>query len=126
MGITRESEHPPSVLSSWMTFMNFYGPGIKKGRTIPYAETPDLALMINHFLKLSPLMGHTDPKVTINPKGTTGTFLSNIFEAKPDEIKHPRMILRYLQSKNMKPSDDFAEYRLAMLSYIKELASINR
>lgn len=122
MGITSESEHPPSVLSSWSTFMNFYGPGVKKGKSIPYAESPDLALMINHFLNLNPLQGHTDPKVTIEIKGTTGTFLSNIFEANPEEISHPRMIRRYLESKNLKPSDDFAEYRLAMLSYIKELS----
>jgi hypothetical protein len=124
MGITKESEHPPSVLSSWMPFMNFYGPGIKKGKTIPYAETPDLAIMVNHFLNLSPLKGHTDPKVTIKPAGTTGTFLSNIFEGNPDEIKHPKMIFRYLESKNWKPSDDFAEYRLSMLSYMKELISL--
>jgi hypothetical protein len=123
MGITKESEHPPSVLSSWSPFMSFYGPQIKKGKTIPYAETPDLALMINYFLNLNPLQGHTDPKVTIKQKGTTGTFLSNIFEGNPEDIKHPKMIRRYLESKNFKPSDDFAEYRLSMLSYIKELAS---
>jgi hypothetical protein len=98
--------------------MNFYGPGIKKGKSIPYAETADLALMINHFLKLQPLKGHTDPKVTIEVKGTTGTFLSNIFEGNPEEIMHPEMIRRYLESRNWKPSDDFAEYRMAMLSYI--------
>jgi len=119
MGITRQSEHPPSVLSSWSPFMSFYGPGIKKGKSIPYAETPDLALMINYFLNLKPLQGHTDPKVTIGTKGTTGTFLSNIFEGNQDEIAHPKMIRRYLESKNWKPSDDFAEYRLSMLSFIK-------
>ncbi|HPT21116.1 MAG TPA: alkaline phosphatase family protein [Bacteroidales bacterium] len=120
MGITDKSEHPPSVASSWLTFMNFYGPGIKKGATIPYAETPDIAIMVNHFLNLPPLKGHTDPKVTVEPKGTTGTFLSNIFDGNPDVIEHPKYILRYLQSRNMKPSDDYSEYRLAMLSYIKE------
>ena len=41
----------------------------------------------------------------------------------PDEITHPKMIRRYLESKNWKPSDDFVEYRLSMLSYIKELSS---
>ncbi|HUT43714.1 MAG TPA: hypothetical protein VMW95_05195 [Desulfobacterales bacterium] len=123
MGITKRSEHPPSVPSSWLPFMNFYGPGIKKGTSIPYAETPDLAIMINYFLNLKPLQGHTDPAVTIEPKGTTGTFLSNIFEGNPAEIKHPKFIRRYLESKNWKPSDDYSEYRLAMLSYIKELVS---
>jgi hypothetical protein len=123
MGITSESEHPPSVPSSWSPFMNFYGPGIKKGKSIPYAETPDLALMINHFLKLKPLQGHTDQAVTINPKGTTGTFLSNIFEGNPEQISHPGMIRRYLEMKHWKPSDDFLEYRLFMLTYIKDLNS---
>jgi hypothetical protein len=123
MGTTKESDHPPSVLSSWSPFICFYGPGIKKGKTIPYAETPDLALMINHFLNLNPLQGHTDPKVNIETKGVTATFLSNIFEGNPDEIAHPKMIRKYLESKNLKPSDDFAEYRLAMMHFIKELTS---
>jgi hypothetical protein len=123
MGITSESEHPPSIISSWMPFMCFYGPGIKKGRTIPYAETPDIAIMVNHFLNLSPLKGHTDPNIKLKHKGPTGTLLTNIFEGNPDDIKHPGFILRYLKSRNLKPSDDYSEYRLAMLSYIKELAS---
>jgi hypothetical protein len=79
--------------------------------------------MINYFLHLTPLQGHTDPAVKIEPKGTTGTFLSNIFEGSPTEIKHPKIIRRYLESKNWKPSDDFAEYRLAMLSLIRETSS---
>jgi len=119
MGITKESDHPPSIISSWSPFMNFYGPGIKKGKSIPYAETPDLAIMINHFLGLKPLLGHTDPNVAIKPKGATGTFLSNIFEGNPGEITHPKMIKRYLESKHLKPSDDFAEYRLSMLVYLR-------
>jgi hypothetical protein len=123
MGITKQSDHPPSVLSSWSPFISFYGPGIKKGKSIPYAETPDLALMITYFLNCKPLQGHIDPKVILEPKGTTGIFLSNIFEGNPDEIKHPKLIRRYLESKNWKPSDEYAEYRLAMLSYIKELVS---
>jgi hypothetical protein len=120
MGVTERSDHPPSILSSWSIFLNFYGPGIKKGMSIPYAETPDLAIMINYFLNLKPLQGHTDPAVTINPKGITGTFLSNIFEGNPDGLEHPKFIRRYLESNNWKPSDDYGEYRLAMLKYIKE------
>lgn len=121
MGLEKESEHPPSVSSSWSTFMCFYGPGIKKGKSIPYAETPDLAIMINHFLKLQPLQGYPDRRISFVPRGTTGTFLSNIFEGNPENIQHPMLIRKYLESKNWKPSDDFAEYRLAMLSYMKEL-----
>jgi len=122
MGITKESEHPPSVFSSWLTFMNFYGPGIKKGKTIPYAETPDIALIVNQFLKLSPLQGHIDKKISIEPMGTTGTLLSNIFEGNLEEIVHPQIIRKYLESKNLKPSDDYSEYRMSMLNYIKKLA----
>jgi len=120
MGITSESDHPPSVISSWSPYMNFYGPGIKKGKTIPYAETPDIAIMVNYFLKLTPLKGHTDPKVHLSVNGPTGTFLENIFEGKGDEIKHPKLILKYLESKDLKPSDDFAEYRLYMISHLEE------
>jgi hypothetical protein len=122
MGNTRQSEHPPSVLSSWSPFISFYGPGIKTG-SIPYAETPDLAIMVNYFLNLKPLQGLTDPKVKTVTAGTTGTFLSNIFEGNPGEIEHPKLIRRYLESKNWQPSDDYAEYRLAMISYMKETVS---
>jgi hypothetical protein len=122
MGITSESDHPPSVHSSWLTFMNFYGPGIKKGATIPYAETPDMALVVNHLLRLDPLKGHTDVNINIERRGPTAKLLTNIFEGSPDEIAHPGMIKRYLESKNFKPSDDFSEYRLSMLRFIEELA----
>ncbi len=123
MGITRESDHPPSVFSSWSPFMSYYGPGIKKGKSIPYAETPDIALLVNKFFNLKPLQGHTDPKITGNIKGTTGTLLTNIFEGNPEDIYHPKMIFRYLESRNRKPSDDFTEYRAAMMSFIKEQSS---
>jgi hypothetical protein len=102
--------------------MNFYGPDIKKGATIPYAETPDIAVMIDYLLNLSPLRGHTDPAVTVVPKGPTGTLLTNIFENGPAEINHPKFIRRYLASKNWKPSDDYAEYRSAMLLLLREAA----
>ncbi len=122
MGMTNESEHPPSVISSWKPYMNFYGPGIKKGKSIPYAESPDIAIMIDYFLKLKPLQGHTDPKVTLKPKGTTGTLLTNIFSGHPRELKHPMLIKKFLESKNWKPSDSYADYRLGMISLLKELA----
>lgn len=121
MGLTNESDHPPSVHSSWMTFMDFYGPGIKKGKIIPYAESPDIAIMVNYLLKLPPLKGHTDPNVKVKPSGTTGTLLSNIFEGNPDSVYHPKIIRRYLESKNFRPSDDFSDFRISILTYIKEL-----
>ena len=40
MGQTADSNHQQSVLSSWQTFMAFYGPGVKRGARIPYAEGP--------------------------------------------------------------------------------------
>ena len=125
MGETKHSDHPASVASSWKVFMNFYGPRIKKGKTIPYAEAPDMAVMINHFFKLPPLKGHTDTNVTIEPKGPTGTLLTNIFEGQPYKIDHPKFIKRYLESVNWKPSDEFGEYREAMINYIKELRKID-
>lgn len=118
MGVTSQSDHPPSVISSWSPLICFYGPGIKKGTTIPYAEIPDVAIMINHFLKLKPLNGHIDPDVPHYLRGTTGIFLQNIFEGNPDEIAHPQFIKWYLIRKNRKPSDDYAEYRSAMITFI--------
>ncbi|MDP2885796.1 MAG: alkaline phosphatase family protein, partial [Ignavibacteria bacterium] len=50
MGMTKQSDHPASVISSWQPYMNFYGPGNKRGKTIPYAETPDIDIMIAHWL----------------------------------------------------------------------------
>ncbi|MHC4268505.1 MAG: alkaline phosphatase family protein [Planctomycetota bacterium] len=126
MGISTKSDHPPSIASSWSIFMNFYGPGIKNGTSIPYAETPDIAIMINYLLDIRPLQGHTDPAVTIEPKGTTGTFLKNILVGTPIKIKHPKLIRRYLEDKNWNPSDNYEEYRQAMQSYIKELAFNNK
>jgi len=97
MGITSQSDHPPSVYSSWLTFMNFYGPGIRKGENIPYAESPDLAIMVNYLLRLEPLKGHIDPSVPEATGGVTGTLLTNIFEDKSRMLKHPQMIRRYLK-----------------------------
>jgi hypothetical protein len=125
MGVTDKSDHPASVVSSWMPYMNFYGPGIKKGATIPYAETPDLAVLIRYLLNLPPLQGHLDNKVSVEPRGVTGTLLANIFDGNPTELWHPRLVRRYLESRNWKASDDFADYRTAMLGLIKECARGN-
>jgi hypothetical protein len=119
MGQTSQSGHPQSVLSSWQTFMFFYGPGIKKGATIPYAEGPDVAIMTNYLLGLPPLKGHLDPKVPANLRGVTGVFLTNIFEGQPAEVKHPRLIERYLHS-NMPRGDQYVDYRAAMIKLLSE------
>lgn len=120
MGTTSQSDHSPSEASSWKPVMLFYGPGVKQGATVPYAETPDIALMVAHFLHLPPLRGHLDPTTAVEPKGTTGTFLANILVGGPSEISHPKMIRRYLESKNWKAGNDYAEYREAMLGMMKK------
>jgi hypothetical protein len=120
MGDEMSSTHSPAQASSWNNFMAFYGPGIKKGATIPYAELPDVALMTVHFLGLPPLKGHTDPAVTLAKKGTTGTFLSNIFEGASRDLDHPQYIEKYLQMGTFPSSaDNYAPYRQAMLQLLK-------
>lgn len=114
MGQTSQSNHPQSVLSSWRTFMAFYGPGIKRGATIPYAEGPDVAVMTNHLLGLPPLRGHLDPKVPKNLGRVSGVFLEHIFEGGPADVKHHRMIERYLTS-GMPRGDLYVDYRNAMI-----------
>jgi hypothetical protein len=119
MGQTSESGHPQSVLSSWTTFMAFYGPGVKRGATIPYAEGPDVAVMTNHFLGLPPLKGHLDESVPAKLRGVTGVFLANIFEGGPADVKHPRLIERYLHS-SMPRGDAYVDYRAAMIKLLSE------
>lgn len=120
MGMTEHSDHPPSVLSSWQPYMCFFGPGIKRGTSIPYAESPDIALLVARFLALGPLRGHTDSQVSISRRETTGTELTNIFEGQPRDVPHPRYIRTFLQSVGWKPADDYAEYRRAMLRLFGE------
>jgi len=119
MGQTSQSGHPQSVLSSWRTFMAFYGPGVKRGATIPYAEGPDDAVMTNYFLGQPPLRGHLDPKVPKNLGRGSGVFLENILEGGPADVKHPRLIERYLKS-NMKRTDAYVDYRDAMIKLMNE------
>jgi len=119
MGQTSQSGHPQSTLSSWQTFMAFYGPGVKKGAHIPYAEGPDVAVMTNYFLGLPPLGGHLDPKVPKNLGRVTGVLLENALEGGPAEVKHPRYIERYLKS-NMPRGDQYVDYRAAMIKFLSE------
>jgi hypothetical protein len=120
MGTTSESGHVPSQESSWSNFMAFYGPGIKKGATIPYAELPDIAVTTAHLFGWPALKGHTDPAVTLMPKGPTGTLLSNIFEGAPQDIPHPHYIQKYIQQGTFATTGDgYAPYRDAMLQLVK-------
>jgi len=120
MGQETSSSHRPEYLSSWQIYMNFIGPGIKKGDTIPYAETPDMAIMVNYFLGLPKLKGYTKELEATKTLHTTGVFLENIFKGKPDTLKHPQWIKRYLDSKNGHPSNSYLEYRQAMLDFMNE------
>ncbi len=120
MGNNAASEHPPNVLSSWKNVLAVYGPGVKKGATIPYAETPDIPILAAHLLKLAPLKGHTDPAVTLTHKGATGTLLTNVFEGTPAELAHPRYIEKYLNTGTYTGAGaGYADYRLGMLKLLQ-------
>jgi hypothetical protein len=124
MGKTSKSDHPANVLSSWSPFISFYGPGLKRGKTIPYAELPDLAIMTAHFLGLRPLRGHTNPKDNISPKGTTGTFLVNLFENSPNDFSHPKYIEAYLKSTGMKPSGSYGDYHTGIVPLLQPTTAL--
>lgn len=120
MGQTAASDHPPSTLSSWKNVMYFYGPGVKKGATIPYAETPDSAVMAAYLLQLPALRGHLDPAVTLEKKGATGTLLTNIFEGEPMEVTHPRYLEKYLNTGTYTGSGtEYADYHAGMLELLE-------
>lgn len=121
MGASAASNHPASVRSSWEPFMAFYGPGLKRGSTIPYAELPDIAVTTAHFLGLQPLRGHLDPRVTLPVRGATGTLLRNLFVGAPAELEHPRYIEKCLAlgPACMSTGDDYAAYRRTMLTLIQ-------
>jgi hypothetical protein len=119
MGDTAASAHPASASSSWDMFMAFYGPGLKRGATIPYAELPDVAVTAAQFLGLRPLEGHTGP-ANLTRKGPSGTVLTNLWSGAPDELAHPRYIERYLKMNTFPASDDdYGAYRSAMLEILK-------
>lgn len=118
MGQTSASNHPQSVRTSWDVFIAFHGPGIKKGAKIAYAEGPDVAVMTNHLLGLPPLQGHLDESIPENLRKPTGIFLEHIFEGGPDDVPHPRLIERLLNSGM--PGDDYVEYRDRMLKLLAE------
>jgi hypothetical protein len=121
MGQTTDSVHPPSTASSWDPVLAFYGPGLKKGATIPYAELPDVPVTLLKLAGLPALKGHTDPKVMLAKNGPTGTYLSNLLEgAAADLPSHPRYIEKYLQMGTFTSTGDtFAPYRTGMIAVIK-------
>ena len=118
MGNTANSDHQPNVASAWEIAMVLYGPGIKHGATIPYAELPDIAVLTNHLLKLPALQGHADASIT--PKGPTGTLLTNIFEGEAAELAHPRYIEAYLDTETyIAGGTGYSDYRLGMLELLE-------
>ncbi len=120
MGTLKKSNHLSEQLSSWQIYMNFYGPGIKKGAIIPYAESPDVALMTNHFMGLKPLKGYTSKVESLKNLKTTGVFLKNIFKGNPDTLKHPKWIKTYLDNNDQSPPNDYLHYRAGMLDFINK------
>lgn len=112
--------HPATNTDSWKPFLAFYGPDLKKGATIPYAELPDVAVTTLRFFGLPPLEGHLDGAVNISRPGATGTVLSHLFVGGPSEIEHPRPIERYLSLGTHESSGDaFDPYRKAMLGILQ-------
>jgi hypothetical protein len=67
--------------------------------------------------------GHLDDKVPANLRGVTGVLLTNIFEGSPADIKHPRLIERYLHS-GMPRSDQYVAYRSAVF-FGSSIASVS-
>jgi len=120
MGTLRKSNHLSEQLSSWKIYMNFYGPGVKKGSTIAYAESPDVALMTNHFMRVQPLKGYTTEVEYLKNSKTTGVFLKHIFEGNSDEVYHPKWIKSYLDNNKSSPPNDYLHYREAMIRFINE------
>jgi hypothetical protein len=119
MGTTSASSHPASTASSWDIFMAFYGPDLKKGAIIPYAELPDVAVTAARFLGLPPLKGHTG-NVTLAQKGPTGTVLTNLYQGAPETVDHPRYVDQYLKMGTfMNGGDSYPAYRTGMLNLIK-------
>ncbi|GAA4945647.1 hypothetical protein GCM10023314_18560 [Algibacter agarivorans] len=118
MGTLTKSNHLSEQLSSWQIYMNFYGPGVKKGVSIPYAESPDVALITNYFMGLPPLKGYTSKINGLKQTGTTGIFLENIFEGNSNDLKHPQWIKTYLNNNLGSPPNDYLHYREDMLNFI--------
>jgi hypothetical protein len=118
MGTLKKSNHLSEQLTSWQIYMNFYGPNVKKGATIPYAESPDVALMTNHFMGLKPLKGYTSKVESLKNLKTSGVFLENIMEGNTKDVIHPKWIKKYLDANNGTPPNDYLHYRQAMLNFI--------
>jgi hypothetical protein len=120
MGTTSASAHSAAQLPSWNNFMAFYGPGLKKGATIPYAENPDIPVTLLRLMGLPALKGHTAATVTIAVKGPTGQYLSNLLLGAPAELTppHPKYIEQFLMTT---PTlvDDYMQYRDGMIRLIK-------
>jgi len=120
MGTLKKSNHLSEELTSWQIYMNFFGPCVKKGETIPYAESPDVAIMTNYFMGLQPLQGYSlkTESLNLNILKTTGVFLKNILVGNPNYVEHHQWIKRYLEMNAGSPPNDYLHYRIAMLNFI--------
>jgi hypothetical protein len=112
--------HPANVPASWEPYLGFWGPGLKKGASIPYAELPDIAVTTMHFFGLPPLKGHTASLSNLSVVGPTGTVLLNLFEGTNAEMNHPRYVDQYLkQGKYTSFGDSYTAYRTFMLDVLR-------
>lgn len=118
MGTLTKSNHLSEQLSSWQIYMNFYGAGVKKGASIPYAESPDVALMTNYFMGLPPLKGYTSRIDYLKQSSTTGIFLKHILEGNLESVEHPKWIKKYLDNNNESPPNNYLHYREAMIKFM--------
>jgi hypothetical protein len=120
------SLHDANYYESWLPFIAFRGPGIKRGESIPYAELSDIGVMANYFLGNRPLKGVLDANSPAGyPKEVTGSFLSNIFIGQPKELNHPRYVERYLESINRQPKADYPTYRNGILPFLKQFTPVS-
>lgn len=120
MGQGKETRHYANDLTSWKIYMNFYGKGIKKGVSIPYAESPDVAIMVNHLLKSDDLKGYTVKTDRLKIVKPTGILLSNIFEGNSDTVEHPMWVKKYLIRSNWKPEKSYLHYRNNIMELINQ------
>ncbi|MFS4467481.1 sulfatase-like hydrolase/transferase [Maribacter sp. 2210JD10-5] len=75
--------HPMITEDSWRTPMVFVGPGIAKGRTLPYFEHTDLTPTIAHLMQVE----------TPTKNGGTGKAIKAVLASeKASEFKHPKYI----------------------------------
>ena len=73
--------------------------------------------MTNYFLGLPPLRGHLDEECARPSARCDGHVPGEHPRGGPAEVKHPRLIERYLHS-GMPRGDQYVDYRAAMIKLL--------